>query len=237
MSFCIYVLKLANNKYYIGKTKNINNRLLQHFENNGSVWTKKYKPIEIIQTYKNCESLDEDKYTIKYMAKYGIDNVRGGIYCQINLNYHEKQIIKRSISAMNDTCYRCGSSDHFISNCKKMEKKLFCSRCKRNSHNIDNCYAKTFINGKKILSCEELEKSKKIVTFNNALKKLSNMFPTININIIKNNLIQSKNMNKTIDFLILYKKNEEEKKQRNKESFKNKFFKFIKNSRFFNLNI
>jgi predicted GIY-YIG superfamily endonuclease len=155
MSFSVYVLRLANNKYYVGKTKKLKNRVFQHFENNGSAWTKKYKPIEIIQTYENCDSLDEDKYTIKYMAKYGVNNVRGGIYCQMNLNYHEKQIIQRSISGMNDTCYRCGSSDHFIRDCNKM----FCTRCKRNSHNVNNCYAKTFINGKKILSYEELYQS------------------------------------------------------------------------------
>ena len=37
----IYILKLRNNKYYIGKTQNPTFRLEDHFENNGSSWTKK----------------------------------------------------------------------------------------------------------------------------------------------------------------------------------------------------
>jgi len=152
----IYVLKLMNNKYYVGKTKYINNRMLDHFSNNGSAWTKKYKPMEILQIYKNCDELDEDKYTIKYMSKYGINNVRGGIYCRLNLNHNEKEIIRRTICGMNNSCYKCGSKDHFVNECNK---KYFCTRCKRTSHNRKNCFAKTFPNGKKILSYEELYES------------------------------------------------------------------------------
>jgi len=55
----IYILKLEDNKYYVGKTKNINNRILDHFTNNGSEWTKKYKPIEIINEYKSDDIIDE----------------------------------------------------------------------------------------------------------------------------------------------------------------------------------
>ena len=32
----IYILKLEDNKYYVGKTKNINKRILDHYTNNGS---------------------------------------------------------------------------------------------------------------------------------------------------------------------------------------------------------
>ena len=41
----IYILKLKNNKYYVGKTSNPKFRLESHFNSNGSVWTMKYKPI------------------------------------------------------------------------------------------------------------------------------------------------------------------------------------------------
>ena len=37
----IYVLKLTNNKYYVGKTHNPNLRLNAHIYNSGSAWTKK----------------------------------------------------------------------------------------------------------------------------------------------------------------------------------------------------
>lgn len=45
----IYVLKLEQNKYYIGKSNNIDIRLNDHMNGNGSQWTKKYKPIEITE--------------------------------------------------------------------------------------------------------------------------------------------------------------------------------------------
>ena len=41
----IYILLLEESKYYIGKTNNTNLRFLDHYNNNGSEWTKLYKPI------------------------------------------------------------------------------------------------------------------------------------------------------------------------------------------------
>ena len=43
----IYILELENKKYYVGKTTNPDFRLEQHFNNSGSQWTKKYKPIKV----------------------------------------------------------------------------------------------------------------------------------------------------------------------------------------------
>ena len=47
----IYILKLKNNKYYISKTQNVENRYEQHLNGKGSSWTKKYKQISIIKKY------------------------------------------------------------------------------------------------------------------------------------------------------------------------------------------
>ena len=59
----IYILKLENNKFYIGKTENAEIRIENHFENNGSEWTKIHKPLSIIEIIPNCDNYDEDKYT------------------------------------------------------------------------------------------------------------------------------------------------------------------------------
>ena len=82
----IYILELKNNKYYIGKTNNPTFRLEQHFNSNlrsGSAWTKKYPPIKVIEIIPNCDNFDEDKYTLKYITMYVVNNVRGGSFCQI----------------------------------------------------------------------------------------------------------------------------------------------------------
>ena len=63
----IYVLKLDEGKYYIGKTNNPNVRISEHFKSDGSNWTRIYKPIKIINIIPNCDNYDEDKYTLQYM--------------------------------------------------------------------------------------------------------------------------------------------------------------------------
>ena len=68
----IYILKLEQNKYYVGKTDNPQIRRDNHFNSNGSSWTRKYKPIEVIDVINDCDEFDEDKYTKKYMQSYGI---------------------------------------------------------------------------------------------------------------------------------------------------------------------
>ena len=70
----IYILLLEETKYYIGKTTQPEIRLEKHFNSNGSLWTKKYKPIKVIGLIPNCDDFDEDKYTLKYMQKYGINS-------------------------------------------------------------------------------------------------------------------------------------------------------------------
>ena len=81
----IYIIKLEDNKFYVRRTNNPQFRLQEHFNSNGSEWTKKYTPISVLEIIKECDEYDEDKITRKYMDKYGIDNVRGGSFCQVVL--------------------------------------------------------------------------------------------------------------------------------------------------------
>ena len=54
----IYVLKCSNNKYYIGKTlSDVNKRFNIHKKGQGAIWTRKHRPVEILNVYKNCESI------------------------------------------------------------------------------------------------------------------------------------------------------------------------------------
>ena len=191
----IYVLKLENHKYYVGKSNNQTIRLESHFSSNGSVWTQKYKPLEVIKIIPDCDNYDEDKYTLKMMNKYGILNVRGGSFCQINLSNDNIKTIKQMLIFSNDRCYICGQNGHFGKDCKilsistipevdlnekcdcissffsshkkkncllkkvynffkreeddipKLQSKKKCFRCGRNSHVVENCYAKRHIKG------------------------------------------------------------------------------------------
>ena len=118
----IYILQLINNKYYIGKTNNPQKRLLNHFQRQGSAWTKKYKPIRIEKVINNADDFDEDKWTIKYMKLYGIENVRGGSFCSIQLSESNKQTLQQMITGSGDCCYKCGQRGHFIQKCPFLEQ-------------------------------------------------------------------------------------------------------------------
>lgn len=119
----IYVLELEEGKYYIGRTTNPAFRLENHFNNNGSAWTKKYKPLSLVEIIPNCDNYDEDKYTIKYMEKYGINNVRGGSFCEIRLSDNNIITLNHIIQSVTDKCYICGKDGHFANECKKVSGK------------------------------------------------------------------------------------------------------------------
>jgi len=119
----IYILQLEQGKYYVGKTTNPSFRIDKHFTSNGSSWTKKYKPILILEIIQNCDDYDEDKYTIKYMEKYGINNVRGGSFCEIKLRDDNIITLNQMIKSITDKCYICGKDDHFANDCKKVSIK------------------------------------------------------------------------------------------------------------------
>jgi cellular nucleic acid-binding protein len=149
----IYVLKLKYNKYYVGKTTNPEYRLKDHFSEGGSAWTKKYKPTSVHELRPDCSDSDEQIITQEYMKKYGIENVRGGPWCQVSLPTETIKSIQHIIQANDDKCYKCGKTGHFASNCRskattKSKKKInTCMRCGRKGHNESNCYAETDVNG------------------------------------------------------------------------------------------
>ena len=117
----IYVLKLRCNKYYIGKSYNAHVRISQHNVGNGAHWTKIYKPVSVVSVI-DGDSGDEDKITLKYMKKYGVENVRGGTFCQYYLPSHVKKTIESMINGAADKCYTCGMTGHFANQCLKRQR-------------------------------------------------------------------------------------------------------------------
>lgn len=117
----VYVLELSDNKYYVGKTNNLDARIKEHITNNGSAWTTKYKPLTLVEKYENCDDFDEDKYVKIYMMRCGIDNVRGGSYSQIVLEPNVIEMLNKELCSATDKCFTCGLSSHFTKECRGKE--------------------------------------------------------------------------------------------------------------------
>lgn len=82
----LYILRLEGEKWYVGITsKTPEQRFEQHKKGfAAAAWTREHKPIEIFDR-KDLGDLDreeaelfEKRVTRKYIAKYGLKNVRGG---------------------------------------------------------------------------------------------------------------------------------------------------------------
>lgn len=136
-SISVYILKLSNDKYYIGKSCNPPERIRQHFLLKTGKWIKTHNPLYVEKIVSDCNVFDEEKITLEYMYKYGIDNVRGGSFCNVNLTEEEVKYLKRQICSINDLCYHCHSNKHFTSRCRK--KKVKCFKCKKYGHYSNNC--------------------------------------------------------------------------------------------------
>ena len=152
----IYILELEQEKYYVGKSRDADKRIDNHFENNGSTWTKKYKPIRIIEIIPNSDCYDEDKYTKIYMGKYGINNVRGAAYVKTHLSSSTIKHLELELRSAKDECFICGNFGHFTSSCSTKYKKrsIFIP-------------SKTFTNK---IKCKDITKSNKNIKYKENVK-------------------------------------------------------------------
>ena len=105
----IYVLACALVKYYVGRSTDLEKRLEEHQQHQGAEWTRRYPPINIIEQYEQCDDFDEDKYTIKTMEKYGINNVRGGSFVRMVLDDSDLITISKMFNGARNLCFACGS--------------------------------------------------------------------------------------------------------------------------------
>lgn len=133
----IYIIALERGKYYVGKSNNLARRQKEHLNGTACAWTKKYKPVSVVQIISNASPFDEDKYTKEYMSKYGISNVRGGSYAQVKLDSAQIDSLNREIKGATDACHRCGKIGHFIRNCpmedeeEEDDEEWGCGYCER----------------------------------------------------------------------------------------------------------
>jgi len=117
-----FKIKDEETKVYVGKTaKPLEERLSEHNSCSGSRWTSQWRKDYPDQkwtsdfSFTQTRLLDEDELTLNYISIYGIKNVRGGVYCQDNLENDSAKCyeINCKIRSMFNLCYTCGKKGHY----------------------------------------------------------------------------------------------------------------------------
>lgn len=116
----IYVLKLQDDKYYVGKT-DCKNNILEYFTDSNSDWIKKYPPISIIKKYAIKNDFCIDYYTLLTMKNHEIDNVRGGSFQNIELKNAEKIKALNLMKSCFNRCFKCNVKGHTDEECEKIQ--------------------------------------------------------------------------------------------------------------------
>ena len=107
----VYVLQCEDGKYYVGSTNNRKRRLREHCRGKGSAWTRTYKPLYLVREYRRIPQSFllgmESKVTAEAMLKYGVNNVRGAMFCNTR-EYHLGDIdaLTKFLGHYNDLNYR-----------------------------------------------------------------------------------------------------------------------------------
>ena len=99
--YYIYVLKLVDDRYYVGRTGNILRRIEEHFTGIGAIYTMKYKPIKVIEVTEELTKQDERNKTLEVMTKYGWEKVRGAIWCSLEINKPNEKYKNKSFEKYN----------------------------------------------------------------------------------------------------------------------------------------
>lgn len=155
----IYVLKCQKDKYYIGKTYNVQIEYNEHLDGTFCDITKEYKPCDIHSIFEVSDEIYLNIIISKYILKYGKEN----IYFE-STNIKE---IKKLMKIDNNLCV-CNKNDHWLIECelnlketfwKRIFSKVFmnmndnfkqsnlCGRCGRYGHFLEDCYAKKHLDG------------------------------------------------------------------------------------------
>lgn len=116
----VYVLKLKEDKYYVGESSDIERRIWAHKNDNGSAWTKKYEVEERMNLIDIQNNYHELAQTLEMMKLYGIDNVRGSLFTKpFPLDRFDKIMAAQLYCELHGYCRKCGSNEHFVGNCKE----------------------------------------------------------------------------------------------------------------------
>jgi len=89
----VYVLRLQDDRRYVGWSADPETRIASHFLGRGSHWTQTHPPVAV-ESIQPGDTTLENVITIAMMAKHHWRNVRGGLYREVNMPCAPRPILK-----------------------------------------------------------------------------------------------------------------------------------------------
>jgi hypothetical protein len=80
----VYILELTEACWYVGTTTDLQARLFAHFNGMGAEWTKVHRPVRVANIAAGGRE-EENALTLHVMRQCGWRNVRGGLWCAVDL--------------------------------------------------------------------------------------------------------------------------------------------------------
>ena len=80
----VYTLELEGGKRYVGYADDLPRRIAEHFMGRGARWTRTHLPVKVLEVVPGNKDL-ENATTIALMCKHGWRNVRGGLWCSVEM--------------------------------------------------------------------------------------------------------------------------------------------------------
>ena len=122
-----YAILCDDSNVYVGRinaygNKTIEERYKEHEDGKGSEWTKKHKPIRLLEREMFQDKWAEDTMLFRYMEKYSYKNVRGGSYSQMEFTQGQEYTLAKKFKSVDDACFKCGSREHFAKDCGENQR-------------------------------------------------------------------------------------------------------------------
>ena len=92
-----YVIECVDNHYYVGITDCLTDKWFHHINGIECIWTKIHKPLRVVTVINEAETHDEFSLIKLYLARFGIEKVRGGNYWQVILTPSQISDLKMAI--------------------------------------------------------------------------------------------------------------------------------------------
>jgi predicted GIY-YIG superfamily endonuclease len=120
----IYVLENLSGgtpRFYVGKSNNIIQRVNAHMSGQGGVGYLSGRNLRHVSLISNGSLRDLESWerneTLERMYRFGINNVRGWMFTDLELSDEDHETAFNQICEKRDLCRRCGRNSHFQGNC------------------------------------------------------------------------------------------------------------------------